>query len=145
MAYEYHLKHWGEVMNAKWLEKELGVTEQNNWFSTALARAEFRKKLQACADRHRCSIAFAENDGCDVRLRTVASMTMRMPNGFTFDYKHDFGYAFDPEAAHFMWHDGNYSCDCNKSLFLIDAGHDIDVMDCGHTIILENFCVKKEP
>lgn len=141
--YEYHLKHWGEINNPdqRWLEKDLGVTESDHWFDSAEKRAEFRAKLKACADTHACCIVFVENEGTDVRKRTTVQMTMRLDDGRAFEYEHDFGYAYSPENAHYMWRDGNYCCDCNRSLFLKDAGHAVEEMDCGDTITLENFRV----
>lgn len=145
-AYEYHLQHWGQVMNSdqRWLEKDLGITATDHWFPSAEKRAEFRRKLKACADRHNCIIAFAEHEGWNTRLRTVARMTMQLQDGRAFSYEYDFGYAYDPESAHYMWHDGNYGCDCNRSLFLGRAGHAVEEMECGDTITLENFRVEQE-
>lgn len=146
-AYEYHLTHWGQVMNTdqRWLEKELGVTATDHWFQTAEKRAEFKKKLKTCAARHNCVIAFAEHEGRHVRLRTVAHMTMRLHDGRAFDYADDLGYAYAPGSARYMWHDGNHGCDCNRSLLLGRAGHDVEEMECGDTIKLENFRVTQEP
>lgn len=36
----------------------------------------------------------------------------------------------------FMWYEGNYSCDCNRSLFANKVDSTIEVLDCGNTIKL---------
>lgn len=73
---------------------------------------------------------------------TVAHMTLRLADGRAFAYKCDFGPGYDSEAARYMWLDGNYSCDCNRSLFL--AGYGVEEMGCGDTITLEDFRVTHE-
>lgn len=144
--YEYFLRFWGEVLNEdqQWIARDLGITETNHWFASADERTAFRKTLATCADTHKCCIAFAEYAGRDTRLRTVAHMDMRLPDGRVFGYAYDFGYAYPPDSARYMWHEGNYSCDCNRSSFLADAGHNVAEMDCGESIELTNFCITQE-
>ncbi len=37
----------------------------------------------------------------------------------------------DDEGLHYMWGEGNYSCDCNRSLFLWDwSDEEGEVLDC---------------
>ena len=36
----------------------------------------------------------------------------------------------------YMWEDGNYGCDCNRSLFAQRYGWDIPELPCGDTIEL---------
>lgn len=80
----------------------------------------------------------------DVRLRTVARMTLTLPDGRAFDIEHDFGCGYPPESAEFMFEDGSYGCDCNLSLALRDAGHDVEEMDCGDLIKITNLVVTTE-
>ena len=63
----------------------------------------------------------------------------------TFKYKkkefvilYDFGYGYTEECAIFMFEYGNYSCDCNRSLFIREEyGKDaIPELDCGDEIKL---------
>ncbi len=145
-VYEYHLMFWGEVKNQdkRWIERDLGIMETDFWFASAAKRSGFKDALRACADAHNCIIAFAEHEGFEVRLRTVARMTMTLPDGRAFPYEYDFGYAYDPESAEYMFEDGNYSCDCNRSAFLGRAGHDVAKMDCGDEIEISDFRVTKE-
>lgn len=144
--HEYHLMFWGEVQNddKRWIERDLGITGRDFWFATAGERSEFKAKLKACADSHKCCIAFSEHDGPDVRLLTIARMTMRLADGRAFSFEYNFGYGYPPSAAEYMFQDGNYSCDCNKSLFLQEAGHDVQEGDCGDEIMLDSFRVTQE-
>lgn len=66
-------------------------------------------------------------------------MIMVLPDGREKYFEYDFGYAYPYDAAHYMFHDGNYSCDCNKSNFLAEKYKDVDKMDCWHSIRLKNF------
>ena len=40
--------------------------------------------------------------------------------GKEYIIKKDFGYEYPPKSAEFMFRDGNYACDCNKSIFIKD-------------------------
>jgi hypothetical protein len=142
--YEYHLTYWGQVTNENWIEKDLGIKERDFWFSNKLDREIFKLNLEACANRHDVIIVFDENEGSHVRFRTVANMTLCLPNGDKHPYSHDFGYAYPIDSASFMFHDGNYACDCNLSLFLIRNGVNIEEFDCGYEIKIENFNITLE-
>ena len=53
----------------------------------------------------------------------------------------DFGYEYPEEQAIFMFEEGNYSCDCNRSLFIQDeyGENAIDELDCGEEIKMLNY------
>ena len=47
---------------------------------------------------------------------------------------------FDLDSAEYMWHDGNYACDCNRALFLARArGEDEPNVKCsdGSIVVVE--------
>lgn len=142
--YEYHLTYWGQVTNENWIERELGIKERDFWFSNKLDREIFKLNLEACANRRDVTIAFAEYEGSHVRFRTVANMTLCLPNGGKHKFSYDFGYGYPVESAIYMFHDGNYSCDCNLSLFLIRNGVNIEEFDCGYEIKIEDFNITLE-
>ena len=55
------------------------------------------------------------------------------------DYKfvYDFGQGYSFEGAEFMFTEGNYSCDCNKSVFIRQfCDKDFPEMKCGEKIKL---------
>ena len=59
--------------------------------------------------------------------------TLKLPDGRIFDVHDDVD---DKYAGNvwFMWTDGNYGCDCNKSIF-INAEHYLGLPEvCGETI-----------
>ena len=142
--FEYYLGFWGEIENDKLVERDLRIDDKDFWFDTEKERAEFKAKLNSVADNHKVTIAFKENEGEHVRLRTVARMIMALPDGREYPYEYDFGYAYDPDSARYMFEDGNYSCDCNKTIFLSDEHPEIEEWDCGDKIQLKDFTVVLE-
>ena len=58
---------------------------------------------------------------------------------YTLHY--DFGKNYDKESAEWMFLTGNYSCDCNRSLFIRqEYGEDtIPELDCGKEIELISY------
>ena len=73
--------------------------------------------------------------------RTVADMVL-VYGGNRYPYSNDFGYGYEEDSARYMFFDGNYSCDCNKSLFLMREGYDIQELGCGDEIEIEDFTLK---
>jgi hypothetical protein len=61
-----------------------------------------------------------------------------MPTQITLEYKgktyviHD-EYEYD-EYPPFMWENGNFSCDCNKSMFIQEVDEDFPELHCGAEI-----------
>lgn len=144
--YEFHLHFWGQIENENenWVERDLGITEKNFWFPTKKARSLFKKRLIAVAEAHKVLIVFAEYEGYNTRLRTVAHMLLTLPDGRAFPYECDCGYAYPPESAAYMFEEGNYSCDCNRSSFLAAAGHPVEEMDCGDEIKMTDLKITME-
>jgi hypothetical protein len=76
----------------------------------------------------------------------VATMTLTLPDGRVFPYRHEFDGPDDTETmAEFLYTDGNYACDCNLSESLYDAGHDVALMPCGNTIALTDLAITSVP
>lgn len=142
--YEYYLKYWGQILDAGWVERELGIGATDFWFDSAEARAEFKAALAAVAQQHGVRIAFAEYEGCDVRQRTVAHMIFDLPDGRAVPFTYDFGYGYPYDSARFTFTDGNYSCDCNRSLFISESYPDVAELECGELITVRDFSVRSE-
>ena len=142
--YEYYLGSWGGIYNDDLIAKNLGITERDFWFDNDEERANFKTKLQTFAKAHGQCICFKASEGFDVRKRTIAKMVMVFPNGKKYPFEYDFGYGYEPESAEYMFFDGNYSCDCNKSSFLSEKYPEITEMGCGDEIFLEDFKVTLE-
>ena len=141
--YEYFLKFWGEIENNKWVEKDIGTKEKNFWFETEEQRLKFKNFLKTIANKHNVIIVFAEQEGYNVRKRTIAKMDL-IYNCRVYPYSYDFGYGYPTGAAYYMFTDGNYGCDCNRSLFLMRKyPNDFKTeFDCGQEIIMKNFKIE---
>lgn len=71
--------------------------------------------------------------------RTVAVVELRAPGGQVVRTEQDFGYGYPSHQAQYMYEEGNYSCDCNRSVFMgIEPG-----MSCGETIEMVSFKVEE--
>lgn len=142
--YEYHLTFWGQIENDNLVEKELGINEKDFWFRTKEEREMMKTLILNIADRHKVIAVFAEHEGHKVRYKTIAKMVFEY-EGNEYPYEHDFGYGYPKEAARYMFEDGNYSCDCNRSLFLADAYPESftreEELECGHRIVMKGFTV----
>jgi len=74
----------------------------------------------------------------------ICKFTLKLPNQeeylsseITFDFE------IDDHTIRYMFDEGNYSCDCNKSAFLCQAGLlDIEY-PCGETIDLINLEIRE--
>ena len=60
--------------------------------------------------------------------------------GTPYDLTYDFGDNYSVAGAWFMFHEGNYSCDCNLSIFLDRyGGHFFPGLNCGERIKYRRF------
>ena len=74
--------------------------------------------------------------------RTVADITLKY-KGNIYKFEYDFGYDYPEDAALFQFEENNYSCDCNRSLFIQRyCDEDFEDMDCGEEIELKDICIK---
>ncbi len=136
--YEYLLKTWGGFYNEEF--QKIHRKEEGSFFF------DTKKERKACIDELRQIekklnanfLMIREEEGKDVRYSTIAKMKM-VYNGKTYDYEEDFGF-YPKSTAHFMFHDGNYACDCNRSLFL-SRKYGVETKDCGDEIELIDFKV----
>lgn len=85
-------------------------------------------------------LAVQLEEGEDTRLKTIAKMVFTI-NGKEYPYEEDFGYAYPASDAHYMFEDGNYSCDCNRSLFISQKYIGFPKMPCGNKIEMKDFQV----
>lgn len=134
--YEFLLHYWGQAHEK--IEKELGIKGNYLWFSNKNDRATTKDKINQTADRNMETVVFDEEEGEHVRLRTVANVVLEY-EGKTYKFSHDFGYGYPQDAAEFMFEDGNYSCDCNRSSFIHDHYPEFEKWDeCGDKIELKS-------
>lgn len=136
-AYEYHLKTWGGFFSSD-VAKENRITVGDYWFSSEKDRADFIDHLDNLgAFDLGCMISLSE--GNDTRLRTVAKMVC-LYKGVGYQIQHDFGHGYERSSAEYMFYEGNYSCDCNLSLFIRKQHKDaIPELQCGGEIEIQDF------
>jgi hypothetical protein len=86
-----------------------------------------------------------DGEEIDTEKLTVARITLKLPDGRLAAGSDCFGYGYPAHAAEFQWRENNYSCDCNRSLWIKHTlGWDFPELPCGNTIELVGFEVVKE-
>lgn len=141
--YEYMLHTWGGFYNPEYASIH-GRSAGYYFFDTKEELDSYLSELKTIEEKLKAfSLATSIEEGRHVRYRTIATMKM-IYKGKPYDYTHDFGYAYPVEAAHFMFKEGNYMCDCNRSLFLKRNYSDVQKKDCGHEIELSEFKVEQK-
>jgi hypothetical protein len=149
MTYEYGLNVWGGYFNDG-VERPAEHREGTYFFEAEAERDAWKKELREAASASGQSVVTSPFEGERARERTVASFTLEVgrPGCFPVSYpmEYDFGYGYDAAEAHYMWEEGNYSCDCNRALFLERLYGEIPGLPdgCGDTILMRNFRVRSE-
>ena len=83
-------------------------------------------------------LAISTEEGEHVRYRTIAKMVFSY-QGKEYPYEYDFGFAYPAEIAEYMFTEGNYACDCNRSNFLSSRYEGFQEMECGDEIEMKYF------
>lgn len=142
--YEYLLHTWGGFYNEEHKIKH-NCSPGYFWFDSAKARQDYLSVLQKLEnDLNAHYLAFTLAEGTNTRTKTVATMDFVFA-GKEYHYEYCFGYAYPEESACYMFEDGNYSCDCNRSIFINSQYPDFPEMDCGDQIEMKNFQVVLVP
>lgn len=138
MKYEYMLHTWGGFYNKEHQEKH-GYKEGYFWFDTKEAREAYISELKVAEEKMNVRmLAISTEEGKYVRYRTIAKMVF-VYQGKEYPYKCDFGFAYPAESAEYMFTEGNYACDCNRSLFLSRINENFPELECGHEIEMKSF------
>jgi hypothetical protein len=134
---EYFLHIWGGAMPV--LKELYNITENYYWFNSFEERQNFIDKIS----KHKgLGLAIDLKDGEFTHLRTIAEMDLIYQNKI-YHFEYDFGYEYPEDAAEFMFFEGNYSCDCNLSLFIQrSCDPDFPELNCGEEIEIKNFKIK---
>lgn len=139
--YEYMLQTWGGFYNDEYREKH-GYTGGYFWFDTAEERQRYISELREAEDKFGARILVIDiKEGSDLRQRTVAKMTFSYM-GREYQHEEDFGFAFPEENARYMFNEGNYSCDCNRSLRIQERYADFPELGCGNGIVMSDFRIE---
>lgn len=116
---EYMVHIWGGAWNKyanPSIEKDLGIKEGYHYFSTKEERDKFIKKVTHPKYRKQGMMVDCKY-GEMTHKRTIFVGTFKYRDD-TFVIHCDFGYEYPEESAIYMFTQGNYSCDCNRSLFV---------------------------
>jgi hypothetical protein len=120
------------------------------WFATGTERADFIESwpsgVWVVMDIVNPGIDDLYGEEMETRSMTWADVTLRLPSGSVHTFSMDFGYGYPAHAVRFMFEDGNYSCDCNKRIFLERyCGVPDEIDECGDEIELVSLVVRKVP
>ncbi len=142
MKKEYMIHIWGGAFNSDAfpsIEEDLGITEGYYYFSTKEEKDDFCNLLNNPIYKNQ-GLMTEVIHGYMRHKRTIFVGTLKYKEK-EFVIHYDFGYEFDEEHAIHMFKSGNFSCDCNRSLFIMrEYGDDaIQEMNCGEEIKLLDY------
>lgn len=139
MKNEYMAQVWGGFFNKENF-KIHNIKPGYYFFNNENERKEFIENLQK-QEKLYGILAISLSEGNNLRYRTIAKCIFKYKNKiFNIDY--DFGFAYSYESALYMFNDGNYSCDCNRSVFISEKYKNFPELDCGEEIKLLNISVE---
>lgn len=139
--YEYMIHIWGGMFNSDAnpsIEKDLGITEGYYYFDTKEERQTFKDKI--AEEYSSQGFACDSQEGHLTHKQTIFVGTFEH-EGKQYILHYNFGYEYPEEQAEFMFEDGNYSCDCNRSIF-INREYDTNInpdCNCGDSIELIDY------
>lgn len=138
---EYMVHIWGGAWNHDAdpsVEKDLGIKDGYYYFDTEEEKNNFCKKLNNPIYLKQ-GIMMSEKYGIMTHKRTIYIGTFEY-KGKEFTVHYDFGYEYPEDKAIFIFNSDNYSCDCNRSLFIRrEYGDVIPELNCGYNIKLRYF------
>lgn len=140
---EYMVKIWGGAWNDNAnpsIEKDLGIKEGYHYFDTE--KDDFLSLLHNPIYWNQ-GIAIDNYYGFLSHKKTIFVETFRYKEK-EYVLHYDFGYEFPEKSAIYLFTEGNYSCDCNRSLFIQrEYGEDaIQELDCGEEIELVEYHIE---
>ena len=139
---EYMAHIWGGAWNKDAnpsIEKDLGIKEGYHYFKTKEERDRFLKLIKQYKYLNQ-GLVWDLKEGEFTHKRTIFVADLKYKD-MVYTIHCDFGYEYPEEEAIFMFEDGNYSCDCNRSLFIQDeyGENAIQELDCGEEIEMLNY------
>lgn len=139
-TYEFFLHFWGG--SEPHIARDLGIKENIYYFNSKQERDDLMARLKPY-EKH--GLVYDLKEGEMTHKRTIANVVLRH-NGHTYGYEHDFGYEYEPGSVEYMYEDGNYGCDCNRSAFIAQMVEPtFEKLDCGHTIELVSLTCHLKP
>ena len=143
--YEYLLNTWGGFYKDEHKAKH-GLEPGYSWFFTAEERERHIEKLKYIEKQLGAQVLCVKRaEGKNTRYRSVAKMVFVYQRK-EYPYVMDFGFGCSEDLPAFMFYEGNYACDCNRSLFLNEvyenAINNGEELECGDTITIKDFTVE---
>lgn len=142
---EWMIHVWGGAWNydaTPSIEQDYGIKEGYHYFDSDEDKNDFLEiinKPEYCSQGLMKDIKY----GAMSHKRTIFVGTCRY-EGIDFTLHLDFGYEYPEDSAIYMFLDGNYSCDCNRSLFIRReyGKNSIPELDCGDKIQLVKYHIE---
>ena len=142
---EYMIHIWGGAWNHDAnpsIEKDLGIKEGYYYFDTEEEKDEFLRSLNNPIYSKQ-GIARDIKHGIMTHKRTIFVVTFKYKDK-EFVLHYDLGYEYPEDSAEFYFTDGNFGCDCNRSLAIRwEYGEDaIPELDCGYEIEMKEYHIE---
>ncbi len=138
---EYMIHVWGGAWNHDAypsIQKDLGIREGYHYFLNKDDVDNFLKLLSKPIHQKQ-GIAIEKKYGEMTHKRTVFIGEFSY-NGQSYTVHYDFGYEYPEDSALFMFNFGNYSCDCNRSIFIREEYGDVmPELPCGSEIKMTDY------
>jgi hypothetical protein len=136
---EYLVHIWGGAFNNDAypsITKDYGISQGYYYFDTKEEKDSFIQILKK-PEYNKQGLVIDEKYGYMTHKRTIFVGKFNY-NNKDFLIHYDFGYEYPKESAEFSFLENNYSCDCNRSLFIRrEYGEDaIPELNCGDEIKL---------
>lgn len=134
---EYMVHIWGGAWNDDAnpsIEKDLGIKDGYHYFKTTEEKDKFCQILRNPIYSDQGLMIKVEH-GVMSHKRTIFVGTFKYKDK-EFVIHYDLGYEYPEDSAEFYFTDGNFSCDCNRSLVIRrEYGEDaIPELGCGDEI-----------
>ena len=139
---EYMVHIWGGAWNDDAnpsIEKDLGIKDGYHYFQTEKEKDRFCELLNNPIYSKQ-GIARDIKYGYMTHKRTIFVGTFKYKDR-EYVLHYDFGYEYPEEQARFQFLENNYSCDCNRSIFIREEyGEDaMPELECGNEVELLDY------
>lgn len=141
--YQFLLHTWGGFYNEEYQKIHKETPGYQFFDSMDDLQKELNRLRKIEKELNARCLAMNIYEGWDVHLKTIAELEFKYKDKI-YSIEYDFGYGYPEESAMWMFTDGNYACDCNRSIFIKNKYPDFhEFGDCGHEIKLSNIKIVK--